>query len=211
MDQDTVHMMATSKEVIENGNAPLITQVVKGVETIIAPVTAKEKAQIRLELKARSTLLMSIPNEHQLKINSIKYAKSLLQAVEKRFRGNAATKKTQRNILKDGFKVADGYANNESNEILEEHWKEVLYEWECRAPRSQDTKHKESIRRTVLIETSASSALVSYDGLKEEFVNESIVSEPTVKKLIVETSEAKASADKSKIIRKKFGPPLIED
>nr|GFB16000.1 hypothetical protein [Tanacetum cinerariifolium] len=37
---------------------------------------------------------------------------------------------------------------------------------ECRAPRSQDTKHKESIRRTMLIETSASSALVSYDGLK---------------------------------------------
>nr|GFB15999.1 xylulose kinase-1 [Tanacetum cinerariifolium] len=87
-------------EVIENGNAPLITQVVKGVETIIAPVTTKEKAQRRLELKARSTLLMSIPNEHQLKINSIKYAKSLLQAVEKRFRGNAATKKTQRNIIK---------------------------------------------------------------------------------------------------------------
>nr|GEU48538.1 hypothetical protein [Tanacetum cinerariifolium] len=83
-------------EVIENGNAPPITQVVKGVETIIAPTTAEEKAQRRLELKARSTLLMGIPNEHQLKFNSIKYAKSLLQAIEKRFRGNAAT---QRNLL----------------------------------------------------------------------------------------------------------------
>ncbi|GKB64432.1 hypothetical protein Tco_0920618 [Tanacetum coccineum] len=41
------------------------------------------KAQRRLELKARSTLLMGIPNEHQLKFNSIKDAKSLLQAVEK--------------------------------------------------------------------------------------------------------------------------------
>ncbi|GKE52371.1 hypothetical protein Tco_1487527 [Tanacetum coccineum] len=81
-------------EVIENGNAPLITKVVKGVETIIAPTTAKENAQRRLELKARSTLLIGIPNEHQLKFNSIKDAKSLLQAVEKRFGGNAATKKT---------------------------------------------------------------------------------------------------------------------
>ncbi|GKG46482.1 hypothetical protein Tco_0501328, partial [Tanacetum coccineum] len=54
----------------------------------------------RLELKARSTLLTGIPNEHQLKFNSIKDAKSLLQAVEKRFGGNAATKKTQRNLLK---------------------------------------------------------------------------------------------------------------
>ncbi|GJS74727.1 hypothetical protein Tco_0707568 [Tanacetum coccineum] len=62
-------------EVIENGNAPLITKVVEGVETTIAPTTAEEKAQRRLELKARSTLLMGIPNEHQLKFNSIKDAK----------------------------------------------------------------------------------------------------------------------------------------
>ncbi|GJT38093.1 retrovirus-related pol polyprotein from transposon TNT 1-94 [Tanacetum coccineum] len=90
-------------EVIENGNAPPITKVVKGVETTIAPTTAEEKAQRRLELKARSTLLMGIPNEHQLKFNSIKDAKSLLQAVEKRFGGNAATKKTQRNLLKQQY------------------------------------------------------------------------------------------------------------
>nr|GEY03209.1 ribonuclease H-like domain-containing protein [Tanacetum cinerariifolium] len=38
---------------------------------------------------------------------------------------------------------------------------------ECRAPRSQDTKHKESTRRTVPIETPASSALVSCNGLGE--------------------------------------------
>nr|GEW87154.1 hypothetical protein [Tanacetum cinerariifolium] len=47
--------------------------------------TAKEKAQRRLEVKARSTLIISIPNEHQLKFNSIKDAKQLLEAVEKRF------------------------------------------------------------------------------------------------------------------------------
>ncbi|GKB24815.1 hypothetical protein Tco_0864216 [Tanacetum coccineum] len=82
MDQDSVHMMAASKVpmlklVIENGNAPPITKVVEGVETTIA----KEKAQRRLDLKARSTLLMGIPNEHQLKFNSIKDAKSLLSKV----------------------------------------------------------------------------------------------------------------------------------
>nr|GFB46783.1 ribonuclease H-like domain-containing protein [Tanacetum cinerariifolium] len=43
---------------------------------------------------------MGIPNENQLKFNSIKDAKQLLEAVEKRFSGNAATKKTQRNLLK---------------------------------------------------------------------------------------------------------------
>ncbi|GJV22990.1 hypothetical protein Tco_1375685 [Tanacetum coccineum] len=90
-------------EVIENGIAPPITKLVEGVETIIAPSTAKEKAQRRLELKARSTLLMDILNEHELKFKSIKDAKLLLQAVEKRFGGNAATKKTQRNLLKQQY------------------------------------------------------------------------------------------------------------
>ncbi|GJS41296.1 hypothetical protein Tco_0566339 [Tanacetum coccineum] len=36
---------------------------------------------------------------------------------------------------------------------------------ECRAPRNQDYKNKESIRRTMPVETSTSTALVSCDGL----------------------------------------------
>ncbi|GKA29510.1 retrovirus-related pol polyprotein from transposon TNT 1-94 [Tanacetum coccineum] len=106
MHQDSVHMVAASKVPMlkpENGNALPIKKVIEGVETTIAPSTAEEKAQIRLELKERSTLLMGIPNEHQLKFNSIKDAKSLMQAIEKRFGGNAATKKTQRNLLKQHY------------------------------------------------------------------------------------------------------------
>ncbi|GJS47481.1 hypothetical protein Tco_0597602 [Tanacetum coccineum] len=106
MDQDSIHMVAASKVPIlkpDNGNAPPITKLVEGVETIIAHSTVEEKAQRRLELKARSTLLMGIPNEHQLKFNSIKDAKSLLQVDEKMFGGNAASKKTQRNLLKQQY------------------------------------------------------------------------------------------------------------
>ncbi|GKD10229.1 hypothetical protein Tco_1189914, partial [Tanacetum coccineum] len=66
---------------IENGYAPQITKGVKGVETTIAPTTAEEKAQRRLEFKAKSTLLMGILNEHQLKFNSIKDTKLLLSKV----------------------------------------------------------------------------------------------------------------------------------
>nr|GFA46754.1 hypothetical protein [Tanacetum cinerariifolium] len=47
--------------------------------------TIEEKAQRRLEVKARSTSMMGIPNEHQLKFNSIKNDKQLLEAVENRF------------------------------------------------------------------------------------------------------------------------------
>ncbi|GKF50640.1 hypothetical protein Tco_0147107, partial [Tanacetum coccineum] len=44
-------------------------------------------------------------NKHFIdgKFNSIKDAKTLLQAVKKRFGRNAATKKTQRNLLKQQY------------------------------------------------------------------------------------------------------------
>ncbi|GJY61684.1 hypothetical protein Tco_0462341 [Tanacetum coccineum] len=45
----------------------------------------------------------------------------------------------------------------------------------------------------------------------EEFVNEPIVNEPTVKKSVVETSEAKASANKPKVVRKNNGASIIQD
>ncbi|GJR87504.1 hypothetical protein Tco_0211515 [Tanacetum coccineum] len=71
-------------EVIENGNSAPKTIVVEGVEKVIPPTTSEEKATRRLEVKARSTLMMGIPNEHQLKFNSIKDAKLLMEAIEKR-------------------------------------------------------------------------------------------------------------------------------
>ncbi|GKA27665.1 hypothetical protein Tco_0713833 [Tanacetum coccineum] len=57
----------TQWEIVENGNAPIVTKTVNGNETIIPPISVVEKAQRRVELKARSTLLMALPNEHQLK------------------------------------------------------------------------------------------------------------------------------------------------
>ncbi|GKB27804.1 hypothetical protein Tco_0867205 [Tanacetum coccineum] len=81
-------------EVVENGATLQKTQVVEGVTTLMPITSTKDKDQRRLEVKAKSTLMMGIPNEHQLKFNSIKDAKLLMEAVEKRFGGNAATKKT---------------------------------------------------------------------------------------------------------------------
>ncbi|GJT97015.1 hypothetical protein Tco_1092533 [Tanacetum coccineum] len=90
-------------EIIENGNAPIVTKIVNGKETVIPPISVEEKAQRRAELKARRTLLMALPNEHQLKFNSYKDAKTLMQAIENRFGGNTATKKTQKNLLKQQY------------------------------------------------------------------------------------------------------------
>ncbi|GJS35577.1 hypothetical protein Tco_0533959, partial [Tanacetum coccineum] len=87
-------------EIIESGNAVRKTSLVEGVETEAVLSTAEEKAQRRLEMKARSILLMAIPNENQLKFNTYKDAKSLMEAIQNRFGGNEATKKIQKNLLK---------------------------------------------------------------------------------------------------------------
>nr|GEV00862.1 reverse transcriptase domain-containing protein [Tanacetum cinerariifolium] len=83
MDSYAAHMIAASKDIIENGNSIPKTQTVNDVKNVIPPTTADEKLQRRNNVKARSTLMMGLPNEHQLKFKSIKDAKSLLAAVEK--------------------------------------------------------------------------------------------------------------------------------
>nr|GEZ78624.1 ribonuclease H-like domain-containing protein [Tanacetum cinerariifolium] len=103
MDQDSTHMVVASKEVIKNGATLPQIQVVEGVTTMMPITSVADKAQRRLEVKAKRTLMMGILNEYQLKFNSIKDAKQLLKAIEKRFGGNATTKKTQRNLLKQQF------------------------------------------------------------------------------------------------------------
>ncbi|GJZ01953.1 hypothetical protein Tco_0519914 [Tanacetum coccineum] len=101
MDQDSAHMMVASKVPmlkLDNDATLLKTTTVEGVVTLMPITTTEEKAHRRLKVKARSTLIMGIPNEHRLKFNCIKDDKKLLEAVEKRFGGNAATRKTQRNL-----------------------------------------------------------------------------------------------------------------
>ncbi|GKB36571.1 hypothetical protein Tco_0881513 [Tanacetum coccineum] len=106
MDQDSAHMVAASKVPMlktENGATLPKTTTVEGVVTVMPITTSEEKAKRILEVKDISTLMMGIPNEHQLKFNSIKDVKKLLEVVEKRFSGNAATRKTQRNLLKQQY------------------------------------------------------------------------------------------------------------
>ncbi|GJS36940.1 ribonuclease H-like domain-containing protein [Tanacetum coccineum] len=105
MDQDSAHMVVASKvpmlkpgeyeiwrmrieqyiqmidyalrEVIENGATLPKTTTVEGVVTVMPITTVEEKAQRRLKVKART--------------------------IEKRFGGNAATRKTQKNLLKQQY------------------------------------------------------------------------------------------------------------
>ncbi|GJU55393.1 hypothetical protein Tco_1229107 [Tanacetum coccineum] len=189
-----------------------------GVETTIAPATAEEKAQRRLELKARSTLLMGIPNEHQLKFNSIKDAKSLLSNSEVSTDSNCSSsclenvkilKEQNEQLLKDlrtsklnviayktGFESVEArllvYKKNES--IYEEdikvlnrkfHLREVAIT-ELRRKLELAQKQKDEIQLTI-----------------ENFENSS----KSLSKLI----DCQIVDNCKKVVRKNFGPPIIED
>ncbi|GJZ21651.1 hypothetical protein Tco_0558690 [Tanacetum coccineum] len=63
----------------------------------------------------------ALPNEHQLKFNSYKDAKTLMQAIKNRFRGNTATKKTQKNLLKQQY---ENFAAS-STEVIEQTYERL--------------------------------------------------------------------------------------
>nr|GEX89352.1 putative reverse transcriptase domain-containing protein [Tanacetum cinerariifolium] len=83
-------------ELILNGDSPVPTHIVEGVVQPVAPTTVKQKLARKNELKASDTLLMALPDKHQLKFNSHKDVKSLMEAIEKRFGGNTKPRKLQK-------------------------------------------------------------------------------------------------------------------
>nr|GEU61083.1 retrovirus-related Pol polyprotein from transposon TNT 1-94 [Tanacetum cinerariifolium] len=71
----------------EGTNCPPLahyTLVIDGVVQPVAPTTAEQRLARKNELKAQGTLLMALPDKHQLNFNIYKDAKSLMEAIEKR-------------------------------------------------------------------------------------------------------------------------------
>ncbi|GKC85768.1 hypothetical protein Tco_1141485 [Tanacetum coccineum] len=103
MDLETAQTTTTAKLPIlkqENGNsfkpAAQTTTNANDTSTLLipGPITTEEKAQKKNNVKARSMLMMALPNEHLMTFNQYKDAKTLFAAIQTRFSGNEATKKT---------------------------------------------------------------------------------------------------------------------
>nr|GEV26628.1 ribonuclease H-like domain-containing protein [Tanacetum cinerariifolium] len=118
-------------DVIENGNSfnpvPRITVNAYGTSTltISGPVTNEEKAQKKNDVKARSMLLMALPNEHLLTLSQYKDAKTLFEFIQARFGGNDATKKIQKTLLKQMYENF----NAPSTESPDSIFNSFLAEW----------------------------------------------------------------------------------
>nr|GEY27127.1 hypothetical protein [Tanacetum cinerariifolium] len=298
MDQDSAHMVTASKVLM-----------LKPGEFEICRMRIEQYIQMMgydlwKVIENGATLLKT--QLWKLKFNSIKDAKQLLEAIEKILSGNAATKKTQRNLLKQQYEnftalssqmldqtfdwlqkirnkadldmmsmddlynnlkvyepevkglsssssstqnmafVSSSNNNSSSNgavntangvstcstqrtrrkltvngnetigfdksnvECYKCH-KKGHFARECRAPRNQDNKHKESTRRSVPVETTTSNALVScngkfmrltsdlsYTGL-DEFANKTVA------------ENTKSSKEETKVVRKNNDAPIIKE
>nr|GEX84578.1 hypothetical protein [Tanacetum cinerariifolium] len=92
------------------------------------------------DVKARTTLLLSLPDEHQLRFRKYKTAKELWAAILKTFGGNEATKKRKKNLLMQQY----GNFNAEGSETLEQTFNRlqvIVYEAEVQKksnPNSQN-------------------------------------------------------------------------
>ncbi|GKA32271.1 hypothetical protein Tco_0718638, partial [Tanacetum coccineum] len=91
-------------EVIQNGNGPVsITTDTQGQIKVLPPRTTEEIIARERERKARTTLLMALPEDHLAKFYKITDAKEMWDAIKYRFGGNDESKKMQKYILKQQF------------------------------------------------------------------------------------------------------------
>ncbi|GJW64088.1 ribonuclease H-like domain-containing protein [Tanacetum coccineum] len=97
----------------QRGNGPLIVSTstdTNGVIKVLPPKTAEEILARERERKARTTLLMALPEDHLAKFHKMTDAKEMWDAIKSRFGGNDESKKMQKYILKqqfEGFSVSN--------------------------------------------------------------------------------------------------------
>nr|GEX54003.1 hypothetical protein [Tanacetum cinerariifolium] len=86
-------------QVIQNGNDT------NGIIKVLPPKSAKEVVAKERERKARTTLLMALPEDHLEKFHKMADAKEMWEAIKSRFSGNDESKERQKYLLSNSLKV----------------------------------------------------------------------------------------------------------
>nr|GEU54730.1 hypothetical protein [Tanacetum cinerariifolium] len=84
-------------------------------------ITTEDMQKRRNDVKPRTTLLLALPGEHQMRFSKYETAKELWEAILKTFGGNEATKKTKKNQLNQQY----GNFKAEGSETLEQTFNKV--------------------------------------------------------------------------------------
>nr|GEV35285.1 hypothetical protein [Tanacetum cinerariifolium] len=97
-------------QVIQNGNGPLsVTTNTNGMIKVLPPKTVEDVVARERERKARTTLLMALPEDHLAKFHKMADAKEMWEAIKSRFGSNDESKKRHKYLLKqqfEGFSVS---------------------------------------------------------------------------------------------------------
>nr|GEU42926.1 hypothetical protein [Tanacetum cinerariifolium] len=137
-------------------------------------------------------------------------------------------KKTEKKLIVNGNETI-GF--DKSNVECYNYHKRGHFARECRALRSQDSKNKERTRRTVSVETPASTALIvdnfkkglgyeNYNVVSPPYTGNFMPSKPNLSftrldefanKPVVENSDAKTSETKPKVVWKNNDAPIIKE
>ncbi|GJY76262.1 hypothetical protein Tco_0481378 [Tanacetum coccineum] len=84
----TIKLPILKKEVIQRGNGPVsVSTYTNGQIKFLPPKTAEEILAREKERKARTTLLMAIPEDHLAKFHMMTDAKEMWDAIKSRFEG----------------------------------------------------------------------------------------------------------------------------
>ncbi|GJW16542.1 ribonuclease H-like domain-containing protein [Tanacetum coccineum] len=112
-------------KVIVNGDSVSpVASSIADAEGPIPPKTTEQKLARKNKLKAKSTLMLAIPDEHLLKFHVCKDAKSLWEAIKNRFGGNKESKKMQKTILKQNYENFED-ANQKLLRSLPSAWNNI--------------------------------------------------------------------------------------
>ncbi|GJY73277.1 hypothetical protein Tco_0477708 [Tanacetum coccineum] len=97
-------------EVIQNGNGPVsITTDTQGQIKVLPSRTTEEILARERERKARTILLMALPEDRLAKFHKMTDVKEMWEAIKFRFGGNDESKKMQKYMLKKQFKGYDRF------------------------------------------------------------------------------------------------------
>nr|GEV86379.1 hypothetical protein [Tanacetum cinerariifolium] len=106
-------------QVIQNGNGLVsVTTYTNDMIKVLPPKTAEEVVAREKERKARTTLLMALPEDHLAKFHKMADAKKMWEAIKSRFGGNDESKKMQKYLLKQQF---EGFSVSTSEGLHKEY------------------------------------------------------------------------------------------
>nr|GEY10323.1 hypothetical protein [Tanacetum cinerariifolium] len=138
------------------------------------------------EIKARGTLLMALPNKDQLKFHSYKYAKFLMEAIEKMYGGNKESKKVQRTLLKqqyENFTASSSETLDQTFDMLQK----LISQLESQEEKL-DMKNEMKARGTLLMVLPNKDQLKFHSYKYAKFLMEAI------EKIIIDTTKAQQIA-----------------